>query len=314
MATATASAPARLDAFLHEVVPGLSRRDARRLCATGGVAVDGVRALPQTRLAPGARVAWRPDCIEATLRLGLSVALVDDDVLVLEKPAHLAAHGGPLVDDSVAARLAQAFPGAGLAHRLDRGASGLLLVGLHAGALRALAAAMESDAIERTYLAVARGSVAADEQTIHLPLRTLDEPRGDRPKVVVDHAAGQPARTHVRVLARRADATLCAVRLATGRTHQIRAHLAAVGHPLLGDPRYGDAAANTRARQTWGVDRPLLHAASLAFPHPATGQRVAVAAWLEADVVRVLPRALAASLAGADALGSWAPRAGVVQR
>jgi RluA family pseudouridine synthase len=234
-------------------------------------------------------VSWRPEGIAPTLRLGLSVAALDDAVLVLEKPAGLAVHAGPLIEDSVAARLAPVFPGAGLAHRLDRGASGLLLAGRSPDALRALARAMEARTIARVYLAIAAGAVERDAFSIDLPLRATDAPRGDQPKTVVDLAAGQPARTLVRVRDRRPGASLLEVRLETGRTHQIRAHLAAVGHPLLGDPRYGHAAANAHARETWGTDRPLLHAWRLAFPHPVDGrgELVEMEAWHEPDFARV---------------------------
>jgi RluA family pseudouridine synthase len=276
--TLVAESSVRLDAFVHERSAGLSRRDARYLCDFGAVAVRGVQAGSGTKLRAGDTVSWHPDLVDWTLRLGVPVVLLDAGVLVLDKPAGLAVHAGPLVDDSVAARVGKVFPGAGLAHRLDRGASGLLLLGRTPDALRVLAQAMERGGITREYLAIVAGRVAGDALTIDLPLRATDEPRGNQPKVVVDHAAGLPARTHVRVRDRKAGATLVVVRLETGRTHQIRAHLAAVGHALVGDPRYGDVAVNERAKATFGVDRPLLHSARLGFESPADGRRLEVAA------------------------------------
>jgi 23S rRNA pseudouridine955/2504/2580 synthase len=146
---------------------------------------------------------------------------------------------------------------------------------------------MEQGAIERRYLAVVAGMPEQDRFTVDLPLRVLDEPHGNRPKVIVDRAQGLPAQSHVTVLDRRPDCSLVAVTLATGRTHQVRVHLQAVGHPLLGDPRYGDPQANERARSTHGVQRVLLHSAWLAFPHPATGARIGLEAPHEPDFARV---------------------------
>jgi len=282
-------AGARLDAALATAAPALSRAVARKLCALGAVAVDGVVGDGTLRLRPGSTVCWHDGQLELTLALGLPVVAGDLDFLVLHKPAGMAVHKGPLVEDSVAARLERAFAGAGsgLAQRLDRGASGLLLIGRHHEALRALAAAMERGAIVREYVAIAAGVLPIDERSIDLPLRATDEPRGNLPKVVVDHQHGLPARTLLTVLDRRADCSLLRLRLETGRTHQIRAHLRAIGHPLLGDPRYGDPAANASAHATFGIDRPLLHAVRLAFPHPRTGEPVQAQAFHAPDFARV---------------------------
>lgn len=292
----------RLDAFLHghecPDLGALSRRQARELCSAGAAAIDGVRADAQARLRMGQRVTFAAEHAALTLQLGIAVVFADAAALVLHKPAGLAVHKGPLVERSVADALARVVPGAGLAHRLDREASGLLLVGRTAAALRTLGLAMERGDIERDYDAVVTGVLADDARTIDLPLRVTDEPRGDRPKTIVA-ADGQRAVSHVRVLARRNDATLVRVRIETGRTHQIRAHLAAIGHPLLGDPRYGDRAANERARTTHGVHRTLLHGARLAFAHPDGGASVTANAIREPDFARLFP------LSGSGAGSPW---------
>jgi RluA family pseudouridine synthase len=277
----------RLDAVLYDIA-GFSRKRARDLCVAGAVAIDNVRALAGDRVRTGQTVSFAADFAELTLQLRIAVVFADAAVVVLHKPPGLAVHGGPLVDHSVVSALERTLPGAGLAQRLDREASGLLLVGRDGQALKALGAAMERGAIDREYLAIVRGVFEGEARTIDLPLLVTDEPRGDRPKTIVD-AKGQRAMSHVAVEGRRKDSTLVRVRLETGRTHQIRAHLAAIGHPLLGDPRYGDATANAAANATFGVSRTMLHGAHLRFPAPDTGATIAVEAVHEPDFVRLFP-------------------------
>jgi RluA family pseudouridine synthase len=282
----------RLDALLQGAdcaeLGTLSQKKSRQLCALGAVAVDDVVADGTTRLRAGNVVSFAAEHAALSIDLGIAVAFADDAVLVLHKPAGLAVHTGPLVETCVAGALARELPGAGLAQRLDREASGLLLCGRTTEALRALGIAMEGGTIEREYLAIVAGELAGEERTIDLALRVTDEPRGDLPKTVVD-PQGARAVSHVTVVDRRAGATLVRVRLETGRTHQIRAHLAAVGHPLLGDPRYGDRGANDRARATFGTHRTLLHGTRLVFPHPQRGERVEVVATHPADFARLFP-------------------------
>ncbi len=279
-------ADSRLDAFVHSHTDAVSRRDARYLCEFGAVALRGVAASANTRVRVGDVVAWLPSTATWTLRLGMPVVHVDDDLIVLDKPPNLGLQRGPLDDDCLADRVGRLFPGARLVQGLDRGGSGLLLIARHDAAERAVANAIETNAVSREYVAVVHGDVERDGFTIDHALRQTEEPRANRPKVVVD-AAGQPARTHVRVRDRRPGAALLAVRTDTSLPHQIRAHLAAAGHPLLGDLRYGNASANVHARSTFGVNRLMLRATRLTFPHPGSGERFELAVCHEADFARM---------------------------
>jgi 23S rRNA-/tRNA-specific pseudouridylate synthase len=148
--------------------------------------------------------------------------------------------------------------------------------------------AVEAGAAKKTYLALVSGVVRADAGTIDVPLRVTDEPMGNRPKTVPDAAHGLPAITRYRVARRFSDASLLEVTIETGRTHQIRAHLRHLGHPIWGDPRYGEPERNDRLRETFGIDRPLLHASRLTIPHPMTAAPLTAEAKLPADLSRLL--------------------------
>jgi tRNA pseudouridine32 synthase/23S rRNA pseudouridine746 synthase len=192
----------------------------------------------------------------------------DASLIAVDKPAGLLAVPGRGDDkqDCLWTRLRAAFPDALVVHRLDQATSGLMIFARGPVAQRTLGRAFETRQVDKAYVAVVAGRPDDDEGTIDLPL-AADWPR--RPCQRVD-PAGKPARTHWRVLERGDDTTRLALQPLTGRTHQLRVHLAAIGHPIVGDALY--------APERWCRRSPrlLLHATALALPHPADGRRLAL--------------------------------------
>jgi len=196
------------------------------------------------------------------------VLFEDAWLLVVEKPSGLLAVPGRGSDkqDCLSERARQAYPGALIVHRLDRDTSGLMLMARHAEAQRRLNRAFADRQVEKSYAALVQGSVAEESGRIDLPLRKdFDRP----PRHMVDRALGRPAVTEYRVVHRHADRTRLDVYPHTGRSHQIRIHLAELGHAILGDPLYGCAA----GPPTWG--RLMLHAQGLSLQHPHTARPLA---------------------------------------
>ncbi len=262
----------------------LSQKKAKLLCALGGIAVNGVCAAGTARVREGAEITFQAEHLELMLQLGLPVAYADDDVLVLQKPPGLAVLAVPQGDASLADALEREYPGCEFVHRLDRDASGLLLVARHAEALMHLDIAMAKAEIERTFEAVVSGSIAADEQTVDLPVVASPNEDDD------DDDDEQPSPARMTVLGRREGATHLRISTETGHSHQIRAQLKKMGHAILGDARYGDAQANEHARATFGVHRALLHSKRLQFAHPSTAVRIDVTAANEPDFARLFPQ------------------------
>jgi 23S rRNA pseudouridine1911/1915/1917 synthase len=274
----------------------LSRREATDLIAAGGVTVGGQAPdKASQRVSEGDEVAIEVPEPEPGLVADGSVTFAvvheDDQVIVVDKPPDLVVHPGSGVPDGTLANgLLARYPEVahvgqegrpGIVHRLDRGTSGLLMVARTGEAYDDLVAQLAARTVSRRYLTVVEGLVESDEGLIDAPLGRSNR-RATRRAVVAD---GRPARTRYRVERRfpAADRTLLRCRLETGRTHQIRAHLAAIEHPVLGDVQYG-------AAPEPGLGRPFLHAESLAFRHPGTGDLVEFTSPLPADLVAVLDR------------------------
>jgi len=221
----------------------------------------------------------------------LRIVHLDEQLAVVDKPAGLVVHPAPshqgptLVDE-----LAEILGGGGdperpgIVHRLDKETSGLLVVARDDETHAALQRAVREREVERVYLALAGGRLASRTGTIDAPIGRASR---QRHRMAVSGAASREARTHVTVLELLSQETYLEARLETGRTHQIRAHFAAIGHPLAGDVTYGGA-------QRYGLRRQFLHAHRLAFEHPSTGERMEFVSELPADLDAALEAARAA--------------------
>jgi len=196
----------------------------------------------------------------------------DDRLLVLDKPSGLLAvpGRGPDLQDCLARRVQELFPTALVVHRLDRDTSGLMLMALDAAAQRDLSRQFEQRHVKKHYRCIVRGVPERSSGLVDLPI-ARDPARP--PRYQIDHETGRPSQTHWRVLERLGDRARLDVEPITGRSHQIRLHLATLGHPILGDPLYGDGETPADC-ETSLAPRLLLHATLLAVTHPADGQRV----------------------------------------
>ena len=201
---------------------------------------------------------------------------VDEDLLVVEKPAGmLCVPGrGPLAFDALSLRVQRSYPDALIVHRLDMATSGLVLMARSKTIQRALSAAFEQRRVDKLYVAVVAGLIEADAGVIDLPLAADWE---HRPVQAVDHVRGKRSITHFRVLDRDeiAYTTRLELRSLTGRTHQLRVHLLALGHPIVGDALYAPATSPTKAPAM--AMRLMLHASRLALAHPRDASRIEVA-------------------------------------
>lgn len=287
----------RVDNFLMGRLKGVPRSRIYRMLRKGEVRINGGRCRPADRLEAGDQVRIPP---VATRSGGGSVPqkardqvagafLFEDDALaVLNKPAGMAVHSGSGTPYGVIEALNAARPGEdwGLAHRLDRGTSGCLVVGKGTGPTRALQAAFREDRVAKAYLGLLVGRWTEGERLVDVPLRRGPGQEGQR-AVVPDPESGQAARTRFLVLRAFAEHTLVRAEPQTGRTHQIRAHARYLGHPLAGDPVYGDSQANAHLK-TLGLDRMFLHSAEVGVPHPVTGETVEVRAPLPPELKTLL--------------------------
>jgi 23S rRNA pseudouridine955/2504/2580 synthase len=235
------------------------------------------------------------DC--ATPAREFEVIFEDAALVVVDKPSGVAVHGGSGVSFGVIEQLRRARPAARmleLVHRLDRETSGVLIIAKKRSALTRLHEAWRAGAIEKHYLALARGRFRNQRQTVRLPLRRYLTAEGER-RVAIDEKEGQTAVSIVESVQVAARASLLRVQIETGRTHQIRVHLASLGHPILGDDKYGDFDLNKSLARA-GLKRMFLHAESLALDHPLSGERLVLRSPLPAELAKFAEHILSGAL------------------
>ena len=289
-------AGARLDSFLAAALPELTRSAAARLIASGQVLVNGGPAAKSCRLAGGEAVAVTlpdPEPIEAVPQdIPLDVVYEDADVIVVNKPAGLVVHPAPghpdgtLVNallyhcgDSLSGVGGALRPG--IVHRIDRDTSGLIVAAKNDAAHQALSAQLQDHTLARTYEAIVVGNLREDRGAVDAPIGRRPT---DRKKMAVTDRGGKRAVTHWEVLERFPGYTHVRCRLETGRTHQIRVHMAYIGHPIYGDTVYG------AKKPVPGLTGQCLHAVGLRFVHPRSGEVIELSCPLSGEFQALLEK------------------------
>ena len=285
----------RLDSFLARRLPDVTRSAAARLIQEGRVRAGGRVPAKSCRLAGGEAVeVCLPDPAPADAlpqNTPLDVVYEDADVIVVNKPAGLVVHPAPGHPDGTLVNAllfhcAGSLSGVGgalrpgIVHRIDRDTSGLIIAAKNDAAHQALAAQLQDHSLARTYEAVVVGGLREDAGTVEAPIGRC---ASDRKKMAVT-AAGRPAVTHWEVLERFSGLTHVCCRLETGRTHQIRVHMAYIGHPVYGDTVYG------AKKPVPGLTGQCLHAVGLRFRHPGTGEAVELSCPLNGEFQTLLKR------------------------
>jgi 23S rRNA pseudouridine955/2504/2580 synthase len=292
-----AAAGQRIDNYLLRIAKGVPKSHVYRILRSGEVRVNGRRVQQTYRLQEGdevrippIRIAEPTHAAPAPAGKPLPVVYEDEALLVIDKPSGKAVHGGSGVSYGVIEQLRVQRPELRmleLAHRLDRETSGLLIVAKKRSALTALHDMMREGSVEKRYLTLVPGRWSNPLQHVKVPLHKYLTAEGERRVRVADE--GKAAHSIVRLVRRWRDYSLLEVELKTGRTHQIRVHLAHLGFALCGDDKYGDFALNKRL-EVEGLRRMFLHAAKLRFAHPLTGAPLAFDSPLPADLQTFLDR------------------------
>ena len=287
----------RLDRYLTSVLTGVSRTTIQQLIVDGTVLVNGRPSKPGYALRSGDEVqvfSLKQKNTTVGVKphlLPLDVVYEDKDLLVVNKAAGMVVHPAPgHHEDTLVNALLARYPDIqrdgteqrpGILHRLDKDTSGLIIVARNAATQAALAGQMKRKEIVKRYLALVEGVVALDQGTIDAP---IGRNQRHRQQMAITAVGSREARTHFRVLERFQRHTLLLVELETGRTHQIRVHLKAIGHPIVGDPVYGSGSVMRGST----LKRQFLHASQLRFTHPTTGAVIDLEAPLPDDLQAVI--------------------------
>lgn len=300
----------RLDKFLKKKLDRVPFSHLFKMIRVKKVRVNGKRAQPDQDLVLGDVVTVRGDekqllspaeksptppapVTEADVA-ALKVLYEDEWLLVMDKPSGMAVHTGSGITGGTAVDVVRAYLGpkavrnefaASPAHRLDRETSGVLVVAKRRPAMVHFTDVFTHHKAKKRYCALVKGHLSKPKGLIDLPLSEHQQTAKSKEARGVNM---QPARTRYQLVAQAADCALVSCTIETGRTHQIRRHFAAIGHPVLGDKKYGDFPFNREAKARWGLTRLFLHAEEIDFPHPEDGRRVSVAAKLPHELTAVL--------------------------
>lgn len=295
----------RLDNFLLGQLKGAPRSLVYKLVRSGQVRINGGRAKAERKLEAGDEVRIPPVRLETSQDAGRSppkgllaameAAIVFEDarLLAINKPSGVASHGGSGISFGAIETMRALRPrdSLELVHRLDRDTSGLLVFAKKRSALTELQRLLREDhgsGIEKRYLALLLGRMPDGTMSVDAPLHVGLRQGGERHVQVND--AGKPSMSHFRVLERRGGQSYCEIRIETGRTHQIRVHARHIGHPVAGDDKYGDEAANRRLREQVGLRRLFLHASTLEFALDGGKAPYSLSAPLVPELIDVLDR------------------------
>ena len=283
----------RIDNYLTKLLKGVPKSHVYRILRSGEVRVNSSRVGPEYRLQQGDKLRIPPVRVaqralrampSAAGRLDAHILYEDEALLVLDKPAGLAVHGGSGISHGAIEQLRYARPQSGfleLVHRLDRDTSGILLLAKKRSALTALHEQLRAGRVQKFYLVLVRGQWRNPKQSVKLPLNKYVLASGERRVSVSED--GMPSHTVFRLKQSWREFSLIEAELKTGRTHQIRVHLAHLGYPIAGDDKYGDFVLNkTLSKQ--GLKRMFLHAYKVIITHPRSGEEVMFEAPLPEDL------------------------------
>ncbi len=289
----------RLDIFLSRFVADLTRSKLQSMNRRGDVLVDGRSEKAGYRIRGGEEIEVRlpvpaPLTVEPEA-IPLAVCYEDQDIAVVDKPAGLVVHPGAgnrrgtlvnaLLDRFNDLSDAGGSDRPGIVHRLDKWTSGLIIVAKNNQSHHRLSKSFEKRRVGKTYLALVHGNPRAGTGEIDL---SIGRDRKARTKMSVRHEGGRTALSEYRTLEKLKVFSLLEVRIRTGRTHQIRVHLSAIGHPVVGDNVYGEKANRVFARKHGDLGRYFLHASAIEFPHPATGTTMEFSSAIPAELARLL--------------------------